>query len=91
MNLVNLYQQKKTRSSKKGEKRPSVAKSDNQAVPAFEDQLHVAQKSIDELVKISDETRQELDKVRTVEFNIFSVRTSSSENELVTVIAFMMH
>jgi hypothetical protein len=39
---------------------------------------------------INDRTKEELQKVDQVEFDIFSVRKTTLENELVTVITYLM-
>jgi hypothetical protein len=42
-------------------------------------------------LSISEPTQQELEKIETVEFNIFTVRKTTLENELVTVITYLLH
>lgn len=89
MSLVNQYQSVKGQ-RKSGEKRGSAVKYENQAVPAVED-MHVSQKAIDQILQINEQTQIELNRVDQVEFNIFNVRKSTMENELVTVITYLLH
>jgi len=90
MDLVSQYQIEKK--SKKDEKRLSVLKYENQAVPSI--QLLAPQPSkleVSELLQISSHTQAELNRVHLLEFDIFAVRKSTLENELVTVITYILH
>lgn len=42
-------------------------------------------------MRITDETQKELDEIEKVEFNIFNLRKTTNENELVTSITYMLH
>lgn len=90
MDLVSQYQIEKK--SNKDEKRPSMLKQENQAVPSI--QLLVTQPTkveITDLLQISPHTQAQLDRVEQLEFDIFAVRKSTLENELVTVITYILH
>jgi hypothetical protein len=43
------------------------------------------------MLQITASMQEELDKISTVEFNIFTVRKTTLENELVTVATYLLH
>ena len=55
----------------------------------FSDQA--AELPIENLININTETRNMLDMIQTLDFDIFSIRNSTKENELITVITYIMH
>jgi len=89
MDLVNQYQSVK--GGRTDLKRHNTNKYDHQAAPSISESMSIIQKPIDEILQLGDTTKQELKKVELIEFDIFAVRKSTMENELVTVITFMMH
>ena len=42
------------------------------------------------MLGIKGETRAEMRKIESLEFDIFKIRTDTNENELVTVISYML-
>lgn len=42
------------------------------------------------MLGIKGETRAEMRKIETLEFDIFKIRTDTNENELVTVVSYML-
>ena len=45
---------------------------------------------VEQMLGIKGETRAEMRKIETLEFDIFKIRTDTNENELVTVVSYML-
>jgi hypothetical protein len=46
---------------------------------------------IESLIKISDESKAELEKIESKDFNIFNLQKSTNENELLVGVTFLLH
>ena len=59
---------------------------DHDATKALMTFSSINEKAVEKILQLNKDTQQELQKIQTVDFNIFKIKEYTNENELVTVI-----